>query len=378
MDTTQRQLLFTPGPLTTSPTVKAAMLRDYGSRDPAFIDLVVDVRARLCLLASDRPHAWTAVPMQGSGTFGVEATLGTLVPRGGTLLVAQNGAYGRRLVDIATRLGIATHTVTFAEDQPVDPHAVDEALQAHPDVAVVACVHSETTSGLLNPIAAIGAVVHAHGKLLVADAMSSFGGVPLDIDAACIDALVSSSNKCIEGVPGFSFALVRRDVLATCAGQARSVSLDLHAQANELDRSGQFRFTPPTHVIAAFHQALVELTAEGGIPARHVRYQANRTALLAGLARLGLQTWLPDALQGPIITSVRYPLDPHFDFPTFYQSLAARGFTLYPGKVAQADCFRVGTIGQLFPADFDALSVAMGDVLTAMGVTLPAAPENRP
>lgn len=267
--------------------------------------------------------------------------------------------------------GIHTQTLKWPEDTPVDPAAIARALASNPDIDVVACVHSETTSGIINPIAAVGQVVRAHGKILVADAMSSFGGIPLDLDAACIDALVSSSNKCIEGVPGFSFTLVRRDVLAACGGRARSVSLDLHAQAAELDRSGQFRFTPPTHVIAAFAQAMAELEEEGGISGRHERYQANRAQLLAGLAELGLQTWLAPELQGPIITSVRYPESPRFDFPKFYEALAQRGFVLYPGKVSQADCFRVGTIGRLFPADFVALTAAMRVVLGEQGVLLP-------
>ena len=367
---TERTLLFTPGPLTTSATVKAAMLRDFGSRDARFIQIIADIRQQLVALGSMQPELWTCVPMQGSGTFGVEATLGTLVPRGGKLLVAQNGAYGRRLVDLAERMGIETHVLTWPEDARVDPKAIDVALAERSDIDVVACVHSETTSGIINPIAAVGAVVHKHGKVLVADAMSSFGGVPLDLDTAGIDALVSSSNKCIEGVPGFSFVLVRRALLASCAGRARSVSLDVYAQGQELDRSGQFRFTPPTHVLAAFHQALQELADEGGIAARHARYQANRAELLDGLAREGLRTWLPAELQGPIITSVRYPDDPRFDFPSFYQALAERGFTLYPGKVSSANCFRVGTIGRLFPADFSALCAAMGDVLSAQCVAM--------
>ncbi len=368
---TERTLLFTPGPLTTSATVKAAMLRDFGSRDARFIQLIADIRQQLVALGTQISTRWTCVPMQGSGTFGVEATLGALVPRGGKLLVAQNGAYGKRIAEIARRLGIETVVVDAPEHAQVDAAAIDAALTARPEIDVVACVHSETTSGILNPIADVGAVVQRRGKLFLVDAMSSFGGVPLDLDAAGIDALVSSANKCIEGVPGFSFALVRRDVLAQCAGRARSVSLDLYAQAAELDRSGQFRFTPPTHVLAAFHQALRELADEGGITARHARYQANRAELLAGLARLGLRAWLPTELQGPIITSVRYPEDPRFDFPAFYQALAERGFTLYPGKVSSANCFRVGTIGRLFPADFTALCAAMGDVLSAHGVATP-------
>ena len=365
----ERTLLFTPGPLTTSDTVKGAMMRDFGSRDARFIEIIAHIRSALVALGTQIPDAWTCVPMQGSGTFGVEGTLGTLVPHGGKLLVAQNGAYGRRLVDLAQRLGIETQTLVWPEDAQVDPAAIDAALAKSPDIDVVACVHSETTSGILNPISDIGAVVQRHGKLLLVDAMSSFGGVPIDLDLGGIDALVSSSNKCIEGVPGFSFVLVRRALLEQCAGRARSVSLDVYAQGQELDRSGQFRFTPPTHVLAAFHQALLELAQEGGIPARHARYQANRAELLIGLERLGLRLWLPPALQGPIITSVRYPDDPRFDFGAFYGALAARGFTLYPGKLAQAACFRIGTIGQLFPADFTALCAAMGDVLREQGIS---------
>ncbi len=366
-----RTLLFTPGPLTTSSTVKAAMQRDFGSRDARFIAIIAEIRQQLVTLGTERPDLWTCVLMQGSGTFGVEGTLGTIVPREGTLLVAQNGAYGRRLIDLAQRIGIATQSLVWPENAQVDPHVIDAHLAQHPEIDVVACVHSETTSGIVNPIAEVGAVVKKHGKLLIADAMSSFGGVPLDLDAANIDALVSSSNKCIEGVPGFSFVLVRRALLDACAGRARSVSLDVYAQGQELDRSGQFRFTPPTQVLAAFHQALAELLEEGGIAVRNARYLRNRSTLLRGLEQLGLKTWLPPELQGAIITSVCYPDDPRFDFPAFYEALAARGFTLYPGKVSQANCFRVGTIGQLFPADFVALTAAMREVLHAQGIATP-------
>lgn len=367
----ERALLFTPGPLTTSVAVKQAMLHDFGSRDARFVAMVREIRDRLLHLAGVREETHTAVLLQGSGTFAVEAALGTLVPRAGKLLVCSNGAYGERIAKIASLLGIPTIVLHFAETQAVDPLAVHETLAADPQIQWVACVHSETTTGLLNPLEILAGTVKAHGRRLLVDAMSSFGGVPLDIGQLGMDALVSSSNKCIEGVPGFAFAIVQRDVLQASKGQSPSLVLDLHAQAAELDRSGQFRFTPPTHVLAAFRQALVELEVEGGIPARHARYRANQQIIQQGVERLGLTTLLPADLQGPIITSVHYPQDPHFDFAQLYEALVHRGFFLYPGKLSQIECFRIGNIGQLHAADIHALLVELEKVLRSQGVILP-------
>ncbi len=360
---TADKLLFTPGPLTTSRTVKEAMLHDLGSRDAAFIERVRDVRRRLVSLAgAEATH--TAVIVQGSGTFAIEAVLTSVVPRGGKLAVVVNGAYGARIVQIARVAGIEVAPVVFAEDALPDPEAVARALD--PGVSHVAVVHCETTTGMINPVAAIAALARARGCQVIVDAMSSFGAVPLDL--VDVDYLVSSANKCIEGVPGFAFALARTAALRQTEGWARSLALDLHAQWRGLEDSGQFRFTPPTHALLAFHQALLELEAEGGVAGRAERYRGNRDLVVAGLRGLGVATYLAPELAGYIITSFRYPAGPAFAFAGFYEKLSARGFVIYPGKVSRTDCFRIGHIGRIGAAESAALVAAVGEVLAEMGV----------
>ena len=248
---------------------------------------------------------------------------------------------------------------------------IRQVLAKHPEIRMTAVVHCETTSGIINPIQEIGAVVHQHGGLYFVDSMSAFGAVPFDFTACEIDFLVSSANKCVEGVPGFAFAICRRAALLATEGLARTLSLDLLAQWQGLERDGQFRFTPPTHALLAFQQALEELDAEGGVEGRARRYHENRTALRNGMAKMGFAEYLPDTLQSHIITSFRYPQDPRFSFHEFYGRLSAQGFVIYPGKVSDADCFRIGTIGRIFPTDVEALLRTIGRVLTDMGLELP-------
>lgn len=364
--------LFTPGPLTTSATVKAAMLHDVGSRDAAFIALVARVRRSLLAVAGLGPDdGYTCVPVQGSGTFGVEAAIGTLVPPGGRLLVLVNGAYGRRAVQIAQRLGIAVDALEDDERDRPDPERLDASLAADPSVTTVLAVHCETTTGILNPIAALGEVVQAHRRTFVVDAMSAFGALPTPLAAWGIDALIASSNKGLEGVPGLAFVLARHALLDAAAGWARSLSLDLTDQARVLDATGQFRFTPPTHVLLALDQALAELAAEGGPPGRLARYQANHRTLVAGMQTLGFVPFLLPDRQGPVITAFYEPAHPRFDFTAFYRGLAARGFVIYPGKLSQAACFRIGSIGRITPAEVEALLVAIAHVLADLGVPCP-------
>ncbi len=355
--------LFTPGPLTTSRTVKQAMLRDLGSRDGEFIGVIKDIRQRLVALGTSRISEYTTVLMQGSGTFSVEAMLSATVPPAGKVLIVSNGAYGRRLEQIAKVNRIATNVLTYPEDCPASAPDVEAALADDPAVTHVAVVHCETTSGLLNPAREIGAVAQKRGCVYCVDAMSSFGAVPLDLAEWNIDFLVSSANKCIEGVPGFGFVLARRASLAATAGFARSLSLDLYAQWQGLEKDGQFRFTPPTHALLAFQQALRELEAEGGVAGRAARYRQNYATLLAGMRALGFVEYLAPEHQGYIITSFRYPPHPNFNFAEFYERLNDKGYVTYPGKVSNADCFRIGHIGRLTPAD-------MRDLLRAIQVTL--------
>jgi 2-aminoethylphosphonate-pyruvate transaminase len=364
------KLLFTPGPLTTSPTVKQAMLRDLGSRDTEFITLVRDIRRRLVTLAEVSEEDYTAIPMQGSGTFGLEAVLASVIPPTGKVLALVNGAYGRRLVQMAQVLRIPTVVLETAEDQTPDPAVVATLLAQDAAITHVSIVHCETTSGIVNPVEAIGTIVREQGRSYFVDAMSSFGAMPLHLAACGIDYLVSSANKCIEGVPGFSFILARKAALLATEGYARSLSFDLLAQYRGLEQNGQFRFTPPTHALLAFHQALLELEAEGGVLQRAARYQRNHATLLAGMRRLGFQEYLAPAQQGYIITAFRYPTHPNFVFETFYQHLSQRGFAIYPGKTGNADCFRIGHIGRLYSIDMENLVAAIAHVLAEMEIVL--------
>lgn len=366
-------LLFTPGPLTTSEAVKAAMLRDAGSRDREFLRTVHDIRERLLGLGGAAQPDYECIPMQGSGTFAIESVISSAIPRNGRLLVLVNGAYGRRIAQMARVHGIETETLDFAENRKIAPAAVAERLAASRGVTHVAAIHCETTTGILNPVEEIGAVVEGAGAAYIVDAMSSFGAVPLDLRTARIDFTISSANKCIEGVPGFGFVLARRARLLEAKGRARTLSLDLYAQWAGFEADGQFRFTPPTHVLLAFHQALLELDAEGGVAGRAARYGANHATLMRGMTDLGFEAYLAPADQSYIITAFRYPADPRFDFEDFYSRLSDRGFIIYPGKLTQEPCFRVGTIGRISFRDIDALLSAIRQVLSEMGVAAPGA-----
>lgn len=355
---TKPKLLFTPGPLTTSSTVKEAMLRDAGSRDAEFLAVVRDIRRRLLALGGAAAPEYECVLMQGSGTFGIESVISSAIPTDGRLLVLVNGAYGRRIAQMARVHGIETETFEVAENTRVPPHAVAERLIAGEPFTHVAVIHCETTTGILNPIVEIGDVVAGAGAAYIVDAMSSFGAIPIDLAAARIDFLISSANKCIEGVPGFAFVLARREPLMESKGRARTLSLDLHAQWAGLETDGQFRFTPPTHALLAFHQALDELDAEGGVAGRAARYAANHATLVGGMLKLGFETYLAPEDQSYIITSFRYPHG-DFRFDQFYARLSDQGFVIYPGKLSREACFRIGAIGRLHTADFEALLAAI-------------------
>ena len=370
LDRSKDKVLFTPGPLTTSRTVKQAMLRDLGSRDTEFIALVREIRRRLLEIGGVAGRGYEAIPMQGSGTFALESVVSSTIPPGGKLLVALNGAYGRRIEQIARVLKIDVAALPFPETQAVDPQAVALALGRDAAITHVAVVHCETTTGILNPIREIGAVVRHAQRLYFVDAMSSFGAVPLNLADWSIDYLVSSANKCLEGVPGFAFVLARREALLATSGFARSLSLDLLAQWKGLELDGQFRFTPPTHALLAFHQALIEPEQEGGVEARAARYRQNYRILVDGMRALGFREYLAPKQQGYIITSFLYPEDPDFRFAEFYERLNDKGYVIYPGKVSQGNCFRIGHIGRIFPGDVQDLLAAVQSTLAAMGIDL--------
>ena len=344
-------ILLTPGPLSTSKGVRNAMLRDWCTWDADYNENIVqNIRRRLVWLATADTVSYTTVLMQGSGSFAVEACLGTAVHQHGRLLIPANGAYGKRMVEMARVLKIDHVEMDLTETEVPNPRAVAEMLARYPEITHVAFAHCETTTGILNPLEELSYVVKAAGKILIIDAMSSFGGIPMDISELSIDFLISSSNKCIQGVPGFGFVIAKQDALEKCTGNARSLCLDLVSQWREMDKSGKWRYTSPTHVVRAFYQALDELEAEGGIKVRYARYCENHRVLVDGMRELGFTTLLTDDLQSPIITSFLYP-DESFDFKEFYEAVKARGFVLYPGKISQADTFRIGNIGEVYPDD---------------------------
>jgi 2-aminoethylphosphonate-pyruvate transaminase len=353
-------LLLTPGPLSTTKRVKAAMLRDWCTWDDDYKELVQEVRKKLIGLATDKTERYTCVLMQGSGTFSVESIIGTALPDGGKLLVLPNGAYGDRIVQIAKTLKISCVFNDSGELEPPDLEKLEATLKEDREITHVAVVHSETTTGMLNPIEKIGKIVKKYGKIYIVDAMSSFGGIPIDIGAMDIDFIVSSANKCIQGVPGFGFIIAKKETLSRCKGQARSLSLDLYDQWNAMENDkGKWRYTSPTHVVRAFHEALIELEEEGGIAKRTKRYRANHRTLIDGMRRLGFQTLLPDAYQGHFITSFYSPESATYDFKTFYDLLKKKGFVIYPGKVSKASAFRIGNIGDVYPRDMKRLVEAI-------------------
>ncbi|MGH7154626.1 MAG: 2-aminoethylphosphonate--pyruvate transaminase [Acetobacteraceae bacterium] len=372
MSDTGDPLLLTPGPLTTSKSVKTAMIHDWGSRDSRFLAINREVLEWLPEIINGT-GTFVTVPMQGSGTFAVEAMLTSFVPPDGKALVLINGAYGhraKRILDIAKRRAVVHET---AEDTPPDLDTLDRILRDTPDITHVLSVHCETTSGIRNPIEHIAAITARHGRRLLVDGMSAFGALPLDAAVTPFDAVAASSNKCIEGVPGLGFIVCRRDALIAAKGNATTLVLDLHDQWQGFERTGQYRFTPPIHVIVAFHQALQEFRAEGGVAGRGARYAANCKTLMDGMRALGFRPLLPDNLQAPIIITFHTPRVPGFEFQRFYDGLKERGFVIYPGKLTVADSFRVGCIGRLDQGHMRAALTAVRAVLHDMRVTLPTA-----
>ena len=362
--------LLTPGPLTTTFAVKQAMLKDWGSWDGDFRAMTAELRSRLVAMLgnSAAKMGFDCVPIQGSGTFCVEAMIGTFLPRDGKALVLANGAYGLRAAEICRVMG-RDHVVLDKGDYlPPRGNEVGEILAADPEITHVIAIHCETSSGILNPLYEIADAVQSAGRKLLIDSMSAFGACPVDPGEIQFEALVSSANKCIEGVPGFGFVLVRQDILKAAKGNAHSLSLDLTHQWEVMEKTGQWRFTPPTHVVAAFLKALDLYEAEGGQPARLARYTKNRDTLVAGMRQTGFETLLADDWLSPIITTFFCPADTTFDFASFYEGMKARGFIIYPGKLTVVDSFRLGHIGAFDHHVMADAVMAAKETLSEMGV----------
>ena len=353
-------LLLTPGPLSTSKTVKATMLRDWCTWDDDYNLIVQEIRAELVQLATKNAEAYTSVLMQGSGTFSVESVIGSVIPENGKLLVLVNGAYGQRIATIAKCLKINLLVLNSGDLKQPDVKQLEEVLENDHEITHVALVHCETTTGMLNPIDVIGQIVKKHGRIYIVDTMSSFGGIPIDMDELQIDFLISSANKCIQGVPGLGFVICKKALIEQTKGYARSLSLDLYSQWETMEKSnGKWRFTSPTHVVRAFRQALIELNEEGGIEKRFQRYSANQIRLVKGMKQLAFRPLLDQEFHSPIITTFISPDDPDFEFFKFYNLLKEKGFVIYPGKVTDFNCFRIGNIGEVTVDDIEKLLTAI-------------------
>jgi 2-aminoethylphosphonate-pyruvate transaminase len=350
------------------------MLADWGSWDTAFNEMTASVcRDLVAIVNAQDEHV--CVPLQGSGTFAVEAAIGTLVPRSGKVLVPDNGSYCKRIVRILGYLGREAVVLPHGEQEPADPARIDAALAADPSITHVAQVHCETGTGILNPLAQIAAVTAKHGRGLIIDAMSSYAAIPIDARHIRFDALIAASGKCLEGVPGMGFIIARRAALERSAGNSASLAMDLLDQWQYLQKTGQWRFTPPTHVLAALRAAIDQYHAQGGIQDRLARYTENCRTLVSGMRGLGFKTFLPDALQAPIIVTFHSPSHPSYDFGQFYRRVRERGFILYPGKLTAVDTFRVGCIGAIGPDSLRRAVAAVAEVLQEMAVTMNAAHE---
>jgi len=360
-------ILLTPGPLTTSLETKQAMLRDWGSWDASFNAITGTICKDLVEVVNGA-GTHVCVPLQGSGTFSVEAALANLVPRDGKVLVPNNGAYCARIVKILKYLGRAHSAIDIAEDKQATAAMVEGAFKMDPAITHVAQVHCETGTGILNPLPEIAAACARHGKGLIVDAMSSLGAIEIDVKKYPIDAVVAASGKCIEGPPGMGFVIARQAVLDKSQGNSHSLAMDLHDQWTYMQKTTQWRFTPPTHVVAAFRAALDQFKAEGGQAARGARYRKNCETLIDGMAALGLRTFLPRELQAPVIVTFHAPSDPNYAFKAFYEKVKARGYVLYPGKLTQVETFRVGCIGAIDANEMRNVVSAVGEVLREMGI----------
>jgi 2-aminoethylphosphonate-pyruvate transaminase len=360
-------ILLTPGPLTTTLRTKMAMLRDWGSWDSDFIAVTARVRQAL-LEIIDGQHSHVVVPLQGSGTFSVEAAVATVVPRDGHVLVLDNGAYCKRAAKLSALMGRKTTVAPFDEAQAVSPQALDAQLQADASITHVVMIHCETGAGVHNPLQDIAEVCERHGRGLIVDAMSSFAALRIDARRVRFDALIAASGKCLEGVPGMGFVFLRKDILPSCEGNSQSLAMDLHDQYVYMEKTGQWRFTPPTHVLVALDEAIRQFQEEGGQPARLARYERNYQTLIEGMAALGFKPFLEPAVQAPIIVTFHAPADPRYDFKAFYQAAKRYGFILYPGKLTQIETFRVGCIGAIGPVEMAQAVQAVGFALRDLGI----------
>lgn len=365
-------LLLIPGPVTTRPAVLAAMAQDIAPWDDGFRQFYAALRQRLPRIANVSTDTHVGLPLQGCGHFITEAAIRTFVPSGHKILIPMSGAYADRMFRLAHEAGRVPVALSVPVGQPTAPAAVAAALAADETIGHVGLVQSETGSGVVHDPERIGAVVRSAGRRMIVDAVSAFGALPLDMmERAEVDAAVFTSNKCLEAMPGMGFAIARVDRLQACVGNAGSWSFDLSdIYAYSLQNGdGTSRFTPPAQVLAAMGVALDLFDAEGGQPARLVRYQANANLLYDGILELGLTPYLARAAQGPIVMNIKAPADPSWDLLKFVDLLRAHGVLISNFYNTPLPSFRVGCIGAISPSDMRFAVRAMGQALDRLGIT---------
>lgn len=365
-------LLLIPGPVTTRPEVRAALAQDVAPWDNDFRRFLTHLRERILPIGHGVPGEHTVLPLPGCGHFITEAAIRTFLPPGGRLLVPATGSYSDRMIRLAQDAGRIPVPLAITPLQPTDPAVVAAALAADPAITHVGLIFSETGSGVVHDPAAIGAVARAAGRRMLVDAVSAFGALKLDLSVQPeIDAVVFTSNKCIEALPGVAFAVARIDRLLESSGNAGSWSFDLadvHGHALR-HGPGSFRFTPPAQILAAFDRALDFFEDEGGQAARLVRYTKNMLTLYDGVCALGLTPYLRPEHQGPIIVNVHAPADPGWDLQRFVDALKRRDVLISNFYSTPTPSFRVGCIGAITSADMQGAVAAMGEALDEIGIT---------
>lgn len=354
--------LLTPGPLTTSEMVKKEMLFDRCTWDDEYKSITQKIRKEILNIAMATQEKYTTVLMQGSGSFGVESVMQSVLSKNDKCLIIVNGAYGRRIVEMAIKLEKKYEIYEISYDKIPKISEIREMLLIDREITHIAMVHCETTTGILNPLEEIAAVSKEFGKTLIIDAMSSFGGIPIKVEELEIDFLISSANKCIQGVPGFSFIIANIEKLKRCKKNAKSLCLDLYEQWIDMDKDGKWRYTSPTHVVAAFSKAIDELIEEGGVKARYERYKNNNKHLIKNFEKLGFKVYIDEKYQSPIITTFKYD-SLNFGFQEFYDFVKNREYVIYPGKLIDAETFRIGNIGEIYLDDIEKLTIIVKEFL---------------
>jgi 2-aminoethylphosphonate-pyruvate transaminase len=361
-------LLLTPGPVSTSRSTKEVMLRDRASGGGDFQGDLSFAREYLVKIVQGQGN-YTAIPLPGSATYANEAVISGIVPDGGKLLIHTNGVYGDRLIEIAAHLGKSHAVIRTPPFVPPTAAQFAQAIEADAAITHVFVVHCETSTGILNPIDEIASVCQRYAKGLLIDTVASFGAIDLDARTLRFDALTISSNKCMQGVPGIGWAVVQKQVLENAKGTCPSLALDLWDQNQHMDRTKSFRFTPPTQILAAFAQACREHEAEGGAEARLARYMRNWRRLVDGMRQLGFTTVVPDAYASPIVATFHNPEHPAFSFDALFEGMKRRGFIIFPGRLALANTFRIGCMGDVTEADMAEAIQAVAETMAEMGVT---------